>query len=775
MTANVHAIPTHADAPPADTPAARLARGGGWWTLFLALIMLLAMTEALNAAAWSDGLDAVRLAVLGGALLGFLLSLTRWDGFFPAAYSFLASLFWITTLFNTFIFKSLTAQEGVQELARRNGEWLYALVSGKASADNLIFITQLAFLGWWIGYLAIWSLMRHQNVVYAIVPAGLALLINVYFAPTNLSGFVILYLAAVLLLAIRVELARNQTRWQLARVRYAPDIALDFLKSGVLFTVVVIALAWTVPNVASTLTADQLLRPFEDPWHSVQDTWRRMYRALNYGPAVTQVTAFGKTASFGGPVALTDRPIFEAETPERTYWRAAAFDTYTSQGWLNTDSESVPLERFQSLGEPRFAATREMTTTIRTLETGQEVVFGPPTPVRVSVPVNADATLIPGAEDTRSVSLLRSRVNLNRERSYQVVSTTSTASPDLLRSDRTDYPQWVADRYLQLPDTVPARVKDLAARIAMAYDNPYDKAGAIEAALRTYTYDQGIAAPPAGADGVDYFLYDIKRGYCDYYASAMVVMLRSVGVPARFVVGYTPGQAVPQQEQTEDGLTQYRVLERNAHAWPEVYFPTYGWIQFEPTASEPVLARPAPEQEQALESGLKPDTPDIDADDLPPDMGQPEGTASLQEAGGLGSWVKRNWGWLLLLVGLIAAAAGAWAVMHRRQAALFKDTEAIGQLFGMLGVWAARLRIPWPSSHTPREHAAEFDRKLPEAAAAVDHIASLFVAQRYGRQRPSSEMLAEVVRNWRALQPRLWRSWLAELAGTPERKPGKDK
>ena len=114
-------------------------------------------------------------------------------------------------------------------------------------------------------------------------------------------------------------------------------------------------------------------------------------------------------------------------------------------------------------------------------------------------------------------------------------------------------------------------------------------------------------------------------------------------------------------------------------------------------------------------------------------------------------------------------------MMRRRRAALFGDTEAIGQLFGMIGVWAVRLRIPWPSSHTPLEHAAEFDSKLPEAALAVDHIASLFVAQRYGRQRPSSEILAGVVQDWHALQPRLWRRWLGETLGASEGKPGKGK
>ena len=305
-------------------------------------------------------------------------------------------------------------------------------------------------------------------------------------------------------------------------------------------------------------------------------------------------------------MSLTDRPIFEAETPERTYWRGAAYDTYTGQGWINTDPEVVVIDRGEPVGEPAYAATRAITATIRSLETGQEVIFSPPSPVRVSVPTNADATLLPGDEGERSVSLLRSRVNLNREGDYWVASHVSDASPERLRADKAVYPRWVAERYLQLPDTVPFAVTDLAAKITTAYDNPYDKAEAIELVLRTYPYNQGIAAPPPGADAVDYFLNDIKEGYCDYYASAMVVMLRSVGIPARFAVGYTPGKEAPRQAQDESELIQYRVQENNAHAWPEVFFPSYGWVQFEPTASEPLLVRPVDAPAAPLDAGLQP-------------------------------------------------------------------------------------------------------------------------------------------------------------------------
>ena len=762
MTTSTQALPAQPQIGVTDTPAERLARGGGWWTLILALLMLLAVTESLNTAAWSDGLVVARYAIFGGALLAFALSLTRWDGIFPTIYGLLASLFWIATCFNWFVFRELTPQAGVQELLQRNWDWFAALFTGKASADNLIFVTQLALLGWWIGYLALWSLMRHQRLLHAVLPAGVALIVNAYFAPEDMTGFVILYLVAVLLLAIRVELARNETRWQLTRVRYAPDIALDFLRAGMIFSVVVILLAWAVPDVANHFTMERLLRPLEGPWQTVEDNWQRMYKSLSPGRQVAVTATFGKTALLGGPVSLTDRPIFDAETPERTYWRGAAYDTYTGQGWLNTDPEVVVLERNQPLGEPAYRATRAITATIRPLEAGQDVIFSPPAPVRVSVPTNADATLLPGEEGKRTISLLRSRVNLNREGGYRVAAHVSDAAPERLRADNTIYPQWVTERYLQLPDTVPFAVRDLAAKITTAYDNPYDKAEAIELVLRTYPYNQGIAAPPPGADAVDYFLNDVKQGYCDYYASAMVVMLRSVGIPARFAVGYTPGKVVPQPAQDESGLIQYRVQENNAHAWPEVYFPSFGWVQFEPTASEPLLVRPAVEPEAPLEAGLQPE--DMSKTDrnagILPDSGLPGGLPPVTTPDAFLAWLGRNWGWLAGLAGLIALAVAGVILLGRRQRAFFRGSEALFRLFDLLGAWAARLHIPWPASHTALEHAATFSSAVPEAAPTVDHLAALFVAQQYGRQEPSAQRLAEVAADWQMLRPKLWRRWL---------------
>lgn len=767
----------------ANTPGERLARGGGWWTLVLALVMLLSVTESLNAAAWSDGLEVVRLAVLGGALLGFMLALTPWDGPFPVVYSILASIVWISMLFTQLVFHDMTLREGALELLQRNVDWIRALTQGTSGADNLIFVTQLSFLGWWIGYLAIWSLFRHQRLLSAVIPAGVALVVNAYYSTVPMTPYLIIYSAAVLMLAIRVELARNEARWQMTRVRYAPDITFDFLKAGVAFSALVLILAWALPDVSQNVTIERVLRPLEGPWQKIEDTWGRMYKSLNYQRSGAVVSTFGRSMAFGGPVSLTDRPIFDARSPEHTYWQAATYDEYTSGGWQNTAPDVTVIEGGAPLRQPLSQARTTITSTIYPLETGQDLIFTPPQPLSVSVPANADIRLVPNPgnqnDPLRSVSALRSRVRVDAETGYQVVSGVTEASPDLLRAAGTDYPAWVKQYYLQLPDTVTARTRELAAKTVANVQSPYDKADAIEKLLRTYKYNQGIAAPPAGQDGVDYFLFDVKEGYCDYYASAMVVMLRSVGVPARFVVGYSPGETKQTQtgDQTDEAPVT-RVLERNAHAWPEVYFPSYGWIQFEPTASEPLLVRPAPEANNALDPGLNANRGPQDQP-LEPELPDPINhalSAPVQPPTRIELWLRGHWGWLAAAAVLIAAIAAGWRYLRWQQVDLFRDTQVLARLFAMLGLWAQRLHVPWRPSQTPLERAAAFNARLPEAAPAVDTIATLFIAQQYGRQEPAPETISGLSRTWEQLQPRLWKQWVLNQVrgGNPEKKsPGK--
>jgi transglutaminase-like putative cysteine protease len=770
MTTHTATLPIPTEPAAALTYHERLQRGGGWLTFLLVLVMLTAMAQSLIEAGWSEGLMTVEAAGLTGATLALLLALTRWEGVFPALYGFLASIPVIVALLRAVMLDTLNVHDAIQEIFRRNVLWFNALFSGAPAADNLIFLMQLCLLGWWIGYLAVWSLVRHQRVLHAVIPAGVGLLVNAYYAPMNLGGYVALYLLAAVLIAMRIELARNEARWQLAQMRYAPDILLDFLKAGVIFAVAITAAAWVIPDVTDYVATERLLQPIEEPWKKVEETWSRMYRALQYRGNVTQSTPFGKSLTLGGPVTLTDRPIFEAVIPVQTYWRASAFDTYTGQGWLNTDSDVVNLERNQALPELPFSSYVEITATIRPQEPRQDVIFAPPQPLRVNLPLRVDVARPTGEKSLGVASLLRSRLTLTPRDTYLVVAGISDVAADQLRADRTDYSTWIAERYLQLPAALPDRVPRLAARLTQQSTNPYDKAVALEEYLRRFTYNQRIAAPPPGSDGVDYFLFTVRQGYCDYYASAMAVMLRSVGVPARFVTGYTPGVR-PVSSTPGVPSNTYRVLEQNSHAWVEVYFPTYGWIQFEPTASEPQRVRPEPKPTATPTPQTTPRPGGTEEpDDLLLERGR-RGPSDATPISPLARWFNANGPALAIGLAVAALLGAAWAWIRRQRRAFFSDRNLVMRLFDLLGTWAGRLRVPWLPSHTPLERAAAFDAALPAASAPVDRLAGLFVAQQYGRQQPSGETLAQTATDWDGLQPILWRGWLRRLVKQRPRWP----
>lgn len=160
---------------------------------------------------------------------------------------------------------------------------------------------------------------------------------------------------------------------------------------------------------------------------------------------------------------------------------------------------------------------------------------------------------------------------------YTVVSRPLDAPLETLREAGDHYPSFITERYLQLPPGLPDRVRALAREITAGAATPYERVVAINRHLWTrYRYDLAIGPQQRPGDAVDYFLFEEPRGYCEQFAAAMVVLLRSIGVPARLVTGYAPGTYQPLT-----GLLEVRNLD--AHAWVEVLFPGVGWVEFEPT------------------------------------------------------------------------------------------------------------------------------------------------------------------------------------------------
>ncbi|MCX8025729.1 MAG: transglutaminase-like domain-containing protein [Thermanaerothrix sp.] len=178
---------------------------------------------------------------------------------------------------------------------------------------------------------------------------------------------------------------------------------------------------------------------------------------------------------------------------------------------------------------------------------------------------------------------------------YTVQSLVANPTEAELRAAGRDYPDWIRERYLEVPASL--SLSKLAGMITGGLDNPYDQVMAITHYLReNYVYSATIPTPPRDRDPILWFLYDSKQGFCNYYATAEVLLVRSLGIPARLAVGYAQGEPDPTN-------TQFTVRQKHSHAWPEVYFPGIGWVEFEPTSAQPQIVRPSGAN---LEEGLAP-------------------------------------------------------------------------------------------------------------------------------------------------------------------------
>ncbi len=169
---------------------------------------------------------------------------------------------------------------------------------------------------------------------------------------------------------------------------------------------------------------------------------------------------------------------------------------------------------------------------------GNRALFAAGEPLAVNRPYRA---LVRTPSDTPADDLVALTASGRR---YEIVSLVPAAGEQVLRAAGSAYPSHIADQYLQLPK-LPSRVTELARSITSAAATPYDQALAIERYLREYPYDLAITPAPPKQDTVDYFLFDAKTGYCDYYASAMVVLARSLGIPARLATGFATGDYEP--------------------------------------------------------------------------------------------------------------------------------------------------------------------------------------------------------------------------------------
>ena len=337
---------------------------------------------------------------------------------------------------------------------------------------------------------------------------------------------------------------------------------------------------------------------------------------------------------------------------------------------------------------------------------------------------------------------------------YQVTSAISLATPDELRLAGLAYPAWVSERYTQLPSDLPQRVRDLAYSVAQGEGTPYDKAKALEQFLQTsFSYNLRVDPPPFNADGVDHFLFTLKQGYSEYFASSMTVMLRSVGIPSRLAVGYTTGDQVGEEE-------TYAVTDSHSHAWVEVYFPGFGWIPFEPTPGKalPDSYQPGADRRAELARGLADIEPLDEAcfDELDDCFDEQQSQADF----GGGANINRGnpfivlWPWLLSVVGGLFVLWGIVRWFWNRFMSVPSDPRLAFQRLTTLASMAAA----GPAEYqTPFQFGRRLQQVLPDQERPVSIIVSAYVRSRYGKKTPAASERRLFAVAWQKLRlPMLW-------------------
>ncbi len=794
-----------------DTRDSALTPPVGWPSIFCLLMILLVVVLNVQTSHWVKPEPRLWLVAMLGLFIALLVS--RAPGGKIGQLSFLA--LGLGAGFGLCLFETAgTLTEGsiadkFSEMLSRFDAWITQIGSQGISNDKLPFTFGLSVGAFLMSFVSSWALFRLRwSWVAVVIPAAVLLTNQTYLPPSGYPVPLFFFLVFSVALLARVYYVSRTEHWQSQGLTTRTG-RFAFAGNVLLLSIAVFLVGWSIP------TKKVVVAPFHDtyqaardPWAGMEDDFERVFAGVASKKA-TPLHSFGPALALRGRVSPGTGPVFSVTTDFPTYWKGQTYDQYQGQGWVANSSIRQTIKEADvpppASDQPAFRK-REVIAQRVLFHVPSEVLFAGGLPVDVSIPSvleistprtfeidlsGAPNTGLPGDLARAATRIIQSRASLAemerllpsetkivRERRgnlvvtrvgsatpdilsvratgrlkadsvYDVVSSVSVATEDELRAAGNGYPKWVADNYLALPDSLPKRVRDLAIETTRANTIAYDKALALATLLRTgYTETYAIDSPPVNVDAVDFFLFAQKAGYSDYFASAMTVMLRASGIPARLATGYSSGIL---DKQT--GI--YSVRLSDAHSWPEVYFPGYGWLPFEPSPSfEPIERGPLRSaiDESAFTDGSEAFPEFLDEFQPldfppPPDVIQPLQDEPVSK---LFADVFKKIG--LALGALLAAIAAVFTVVF-----LTWQSRFIGLPYAH-GVYDRMTRLGamvWKSperEETPGEYASKLasaisiDRKQPNVVAAG------YVKARYTGREVTLQERETIEVAWRALR-----------------------
>ncbi|MFN8445821.1 MAG: transglutaminase-like domain-containing protein [Caldilineaceae bacterium] len=668
---------------------------------------------------------------VGYLLLGTLLVSQLLAGWLPGASQFFSAL-------RTGDWQNLGAQTvlGIDRLSTRIALWWQTIQADDPVRDDLMLLLISGVLLWLVAGVTVGLLRRYQRGLLAATPI-VALAIALLFWGREDRSAILVVLVCALLLHLWLHQKMMQQHWNAAQLDYSPMLLVDRMFSALAAGALVIVVALLLPNL--------YIRPLALwYWHLMSPANQRINEFREQIlPDVIPSTRWREGVGTGGlpnefllgagPEELSNMLIMVVRTnegvagydqqPEGHYMRGLTLAEYDGKGWRNPDADELkklPAEQRWLEGD---LPGRQLLAQSVEVRVDSPMLFAAGEAVESSV--DSQLELLPGD-------------NLIGLRSWEQRYTVVSAIPAVGEQRLNEAGEWnaaqplpaEAQSFLQLPSTVPPRVHELAQQLTITATTLYSKATALESYLRQYPYDLSVPAPPADVvDVADYFLFDLKKGYCDYYATAFVVMARSLGIPARIATGYSVGY-------WNFNELQWTITEAQAHAWPEVYFPKYGWIPFEPTAARPMLNR-------------------IDVTpNLPSAQSGPAGSLPATQE------TRWHWNWQMLFWLLPVALLLWWGALVLRH-----YLRERGDPWQSLLRWGARRGRPITSGDTILEYGevlstlmiAQSERTanrdgMRGAAREVSGMSEALSALRYADAKERSSALSTIARHWQRIK-----------------------
>ncbi len=772
-------------------------RTSRWWDLPAALLLTAALLTAagrLVATRWVDHLSLVQTLVLLGMAVGLALGQSTFPSGLTALFGVLYGLFlvpWQLGLVAGRLSEDALWSDRLTVLAYRLVQALTELAQQEPVQDPILFLSAVGVLAWGLSLHAGYALTRRASPWRVILPPGLAVLLiqaSDLYRPRGM-WYLATYLFFSLLLLARLTFLRLRRRWVEHDARIPPLVGLDLSYATAAVVVLLILLAWTVPAMADILpSARRIWDLATSPW---EERTEKLFASLRRrGATIPAASYYDDDFRLGRGRELSDALVVSVQVPEepyagRYYWRARVYDHYADGDWT-----TVALTATQTVGPglsgldfPELEGRRGVTFTF-TSPRPMVTLYVASQPHWVSRRV--DVNLAENLDGTVDVASLHAVPPLGAGETYVARSSIADVTISQLRDAGTDYPPWIVERYLQLPDTMTVRTRELAEQIGEGQETPYGVVAAVTQYLRdTIRYSDTINETPApGQEPLDWFLFDLRVGFCNYYASSEVILLRALGIPARLAVGFTEGEY-------QRGTNTTLVYERNAHAWPEVYFPGLGWVEFEPTVSEDLIYRPpgelGAEDEGRLRVPMRGDMEERWRERLDRLEGVDD-TASGGDVSvpsrSLWSRIRSLFGALSILLGVILVVL-AWRARRRRDIPPFpvlleRGVRRLGwRPPAFLRRWAQRAMLspveraydevdralrrlgasPEPVD-TPAERAAALADLLPPASQSTYLLLAEYQAATYSSHRHNAWLAEDAARSIRSLS---WRAKLRRL------------